>query len=294
MNKLKHIFVFLLGISQMSFSQITYNESRTFDLEYRISGGYSYLNSSFNNTKEIGGEGLSVGLNGEWTFNANWITQIGGEFSYFNSSISPFNFTEQRNLIDTEGDNFTINYAYSQFSQIQHLGYINLPIGVGYKTNTFYAIAGIKVGFPVYSKYATIIKNLTTDGDYPQFIDNFENMPNHYFISERKDFRDDFSYNKNIVAFARIGHQFDLRSSNPLIRKTFRIGFFANFGLSNLQKYSDIIPLISYGENPVNIHANNMIYTNHSLKNTLHSTIIGIELAFLIRQNTVYRCNCKK
>ncbi|GHT10639.1 hypothetical protein AGMMS4956_02340 [Bacteroidia bacterium] len=254
--------------------------------------GYSALMTNMNHTSPLGfvgglaGIGYGIGFGGPLSFH------IGAEFALLTSSTRPFAFTQTRDAIDTEGMAFEMIYQYKSYREYQQAPYVNIPISVDYSYKKFYCALGAKVGLPLsWQAYAKTSGNLKTTGHYNQFIEDFEEMPNHYFLTSKVTDQNTLVMGINAIVHGEIGYNIDLESRREY-SKTLRIAFFADYGINNIVKNDPTQSLVEYNTHPMRMHFNSLLTTND---NRVNSVMGGIKVTFIFTQHIVdCYCNTKK
>lgn len=270
-----------------------------------IAPGYSTFINSTKNSSNLGFIGINIGAAYELTFAQNWNFSCGAEYSSLNSSLKIKPFATERAMIDTQGDEFTMQYYFKNYKEYQFSNSINIPITFGYISNVqyipgffvqkifaqqgFYANLGIKISFIFNSFYHTTVRPMTTKGIYEKFIDPFEKMPNHYLtdVNIKQTTPADLSTINGIIT-AEIGYNFIA----PDNKTALRIGIFCDYGILNLiKKKSYGKDLFVYSqENPLDIHFNSALQSTLNSKNYANSMMIGIKGTIYLKLKSTCRC----
>jgi len=247
--------------------------------------GYSAFLTTWNSFKTNGNAGSGVGLGYQITAWNHFNFSIGIEYLSLNSSTRPSNFIIYKNLVDTEGDEYIMEYKLHKFVQTDKTHNLFIPIYFGFKTDLkkldFFVQAGGKIGYMFAANYTSKIETFRTIGIYDRYIDPFENMPNHYFDTKKYSKTGDLGFNK---LQAVVSLELGLEIPSVISKHTLRIGFFADYGLTNrqtaaMQKKSN--ELIVFETIPNKINMNNLYETNYKKSAFTNSIFVGVKIAFL-------------
>ena len=249
------------------------------------SAGYSTFFTKWDSFKNTGNLGAGVGFGYNLLIRDHLIFSTGIEYLSLNSSIRPSNLIIYKDLIDTEGDEYIMEYTLQKFVQLDKTHNLFVPIYLGFKTDlsrlNFYFLAGGKIGYMLASNSLTKIVSYTTIGIYDRFIEPFQNMPNHFFDTKKyyKNIALDFNKLQAVVA-VELGIELPSGvSSNAL-----RISLFADYGVLNrqtskMQQTKD--ELITFQEIPNDVIVTNLYNTNLKSSPTTSSFFIGAKVTFL-------------
>lgn len=254
--------------------------------------GYSRLSAKLAATVPLGYAGGSAGVGYSFAFNPSWSVNAGVELARLSSSTKAYTFDDSQEREDSEGMTFTMQYRYHRYKEYQHAHYLNLPLSLGYTYQKFYALAGAKVGLQLQSSYRVKINPLETSGSYPQFIGDFEDMPNHYFSSKPREEKGSITLGANLMASVEAGVNLVQREQKNI----WRLALFCDYGLINIHSGASSKNLIEYdNNNPLNIHANSLLYSNQNKGESIKSLMVGVKVTRLLIGKPIsrrYRCNC--
>lgn len=275
------------------------------------------MHTGIKNVTPFGGAGGILGLGYGYQY-GNFIMQAGVEFDYKGSysKVKDFNIQAgemvdantglsieygtritadmnpiaQGGFYDTEGDRFVMLYKFKKYKDFYHIGYLNIPLLFGGKFGKFYFLAGGKFGINIFAMARTSASHSAT-AYYPQFIDVFGDMDDHFLVTEYKSggnthFNGKLSY--NVSASLELG---------ITLGKT-RIAFFADYGLLNIGKNyvstentnGDFIhipatdPIYTGNIDPNTIHYNSILTSNQSSSGKIHPLMAGIKLTVLLQK----------
>lgn len=145
--------------------------------------GYSNFLHKFTDTKAQGNGGVGLGGGYELRKDA-FLFHTGIEFTFLNSSNKLNNLDFDTDMQDTENDHLVWHGKYIRYKETQHAGYVEVPVMFGGQWKPWYFLVGAKGGINLYGTYCTRGK-LNTTGTYDRYIDDFHDMPPHYFTDTK-------------------------------------------------------------------------------------------------------------
>jgi hypothetical protein len=248
--------------------------------------GYSTFFTKWNSFNNTGNFGSGVGFGFNFLLKEHFIISTGVEYLSLNSSVRPTNLIIYKYLVDTEDDEYTMEYALQRFVQLDRTHNIFIPIYFGYKTNLrnldFYVVGGGKVGYMFASNSVTKIPAFTTIGIYDRFIEPFKDMPNHYFDTKKY-------YSTSALNFSRlqavVSLEFGVEFPSVFAGNALRIGIFADYGVINqqtkkMQKQNK--ELISFEAIPNDIRISNLYETTYKSSSNTSSFFSGVKITLLL------------
>jgi hypothetical protein len=180
----------------------------------------------------LSGYGAGLGVGYEFHYNA-FIAKIGAEGNYWDAGYAPKDIYVEADVMDTEGEPYLGKFDLRNNSDRYQLGYVNFPLFVGFHlSNKLYFLVGAKYGLNVYGQ-SNVKSQVRSVAAYPQFIDEFGNMPNHYLYTVDRKKSLPITFENNLAASAEFG--FYLTPSYNMNR-TYRIAVFADYGFLNIHK----------------------------------------------------------
>ena len=286
-KKANHFLVFILCISNFFLlSQPLHAQNNKHSMMLWCDIGYSTFLTKWDSFKNTGNIGSGIGLGYHITAHKHFIFSVGVEYLSLNSSIRPANLIMYKNLIDTEQDEYIMEYELKKFVQLDKTHNIFLPIYFGYRTDlralNFYVQAGGKIGYMFTANYSSKIASYKTIGIYNRFIEPFEDMPNHYFDTKKYYKTDALNLNKlQVIGSLELG----LEISSVIADNAMRISFFADYGVLNrqsleMQKFSN--ELIVFETIPNDINVNSLYETNHKKSTNTNSLFVGVKVTLLL------------
>jgi hypothetical protein len=263
--------------------------------------GYSTLRMNIQSADVKGGLGALAGIGYELDFMNNFQMGIGAEWYYINNSATADNFSIERNFLDTHSKPFTMIYEYTRYKEQQAVHYINLFPHFTYYNKKYYVQAGLKAGLN-FKSYYNIQTNQRTTADYPQYVDDFEDMPNHFLDNSAISQRYPISFSINVAASIEAGvYIYTKQGGSPrslgaiggVSPFRLRVGAFLDYGLINITRRTDRT-LIEYNNaaNPLEITAGSIVESTRNSSGQAHTFMAGIKLTALIMLQSVRRCKC--
>lgn len=227
--KIRHVLLFGMFLSSMFCCRIVAQYPHHLLLWGGV--GYAGLTNDVADMHNVGGLGTDLGIGYEWQ-HKKLLLHTGVGFQYFGPAWKKDNFIFEQDRVDSESQVYTARYYFQENRERIHLGYINIPLMIGMNIKRFYFLAGGKVGLNVYGK--SRMDNVTVStGDYGEFIDDFENMPNHGF--DEYVFESDYpvSLNVNLALGAEAGITFKPEETDS--RLSYRVALWGDYGVLNVQ-----------------------------------------------------------
>lgn len=179
-------------------------------------GGYTNFLHKFTDVKALGSGG--VGFGGGYQFRKDAFLMVTGleitSLNTFNKvnalSFDDITFKDS----DPFGQQITYHVDYEKYKERQHAGYVQIPLlfGAQFRTSSIpiYFLVGAKAGVNLFSTYGVHVRVRTT-ATYERYIDDFVDMPNHYYTTTNMH-NGDVTHNDKIklglpqvVASAEIG-----------------------------------------------------------------------------------------
>ncbi|GHV34073.1 hypothetical protein FACS1894178_0870 [Bacteroidia bacterium] len=135
---------------------------------------------------------------------------------------------------DTEGEQFAMLYKFSKYKDLYSIGYVNFPLLFGGKFGSFYFMLGGKFGINLLATAKTTARH-SAIAAYPQFMDAFGNMGEHFLLNDANSSDNtnfSFKLGFNVAASAEIGYTFPLHEKKS--GSQLRIALFADYGVLNI------------------------------------------------------------
>lgn len=198
-----------------------------------MNAGYGLLGGWWDGMKVPGGfaGGLHIGY--EYREGRFWFGG-GGEFEYFSSLCSSDISVPDVYFKDTRELAGKMKYTmHSQRDEMQNWGMARVYIMAGYWSGNnnkdgFYVGGGLKIGSKFDLHNSTRVK-YSTSAEYDRYIDDYEDMPNHYYTNN--DVKDTVSFGTmlSLSIEGEIGWDLKVDRCNKL-----KVAFFVETGLNNI------------------------------------------------------------
>ncbi len=297
-HKLLFALCLMIGLQFSIHAQTTHN------IYLSAEGGYSsfLLKDAPDFTTSSGwGSGFEAG----YELNVNsFVLKLGAECTFLNAGLDLGDFTQEFALIDDDNPNqpYTGNYTFSGNSDSYSFANLNVPLMVGFRVRSFYLLAGGKVSFNLYTHSKTTTTVLST-GTYPDFIDDFEDMPNHSF-GETKEVH---KFSGNFPGNAYLSGELGFYLNDKLPKRTkyrrapsgnktkFRIAAFADYGLKNLHENTKNESLLLDGGgsvSPFRPYLNSFIRSENMHGSKINNLFVGLRFTVLFSFEKVQDCGC--
>lgn len=231
MNKNK--IIIFIGLIILFSNHLLVAQDTKHSILFSGSGGYSSLMTNADNFSSVGNVGFGVGAGYEFHYK-KFRVQTGVEFTYLNSGLTLADFSQDKNLIDSEGDSYIGHLKFMNNQESYKLGNVNFPLMFGTQFGKMYLLAGAKVGINLLG--TSVMKTtIATTATYPQFIDDFENMPNHLFTqtTEQAEYPVKLELNCSLSGEAGIYLGGGGNAVNES-KAAYRLSFFFDYGLLNV------------------------------------------------------------
>lgn len=201
-------------------------------------------------------------------------------------------FTYSFPAVDTEGDELSYNIVANNRKDSYTNTSVQVPLMLGGQFNRFFFLLGAKLDMSVVC--ATRVKTeISTKGDYPQFMDPFEHMPEHgFYDNELFNRKGKISFAPNVMASAEIGWRLGLIAHGtgydvPKPKTIYRLSLFADYGLLDLHKREYREPFTwqdaVIDANVIdNIGMNDVLSTSVAHK-AVNNLMVGIKFTVLFR-----------
>jgi hypothetical protein len=255
--------------------------------------GYYSLLENMEDVRTRGGAGGALGLGYEMRYNNFWFG-LGLDFQYGSSTMTTAGYNVDRELIDTQGKHVNFHYEVQSYTDTQHDFRIGLPILFGFYTNGIYGGAGIKFSLAPYTATTPTIHYRTTGG-YEKYIDDFEDMPNHFYTEYTMKGRSVVEIRPQAHVIAELGYDIlnKERMSAYALCSVLKVALYAEYGLNSCMK-GTMHEADTYDVDPVNPTILNprSYYANKDLRNArIVPLFVGIKVTFMLRIKTA-NCRC--
>lgn len=267
--------------------------------------GYSSLKYRTDQLRTIGNGGTTVGVGYELQSSGGFVFSLGASFDAINSTTRHLPFVNDRLLADTDGlpdgtpwyDTVMFHTAFQHFRETQMLGYVAVPLMLGARFERFTILVGGKVAFPLYANYTTRSR-ITTTGTYQWFDEDFHDMDNHFYVSNKRLKNNgplQTAMNVDVVLQAYLDCTPNRWKSTQL-----HVGAFFDYGVMNISREQQQQPLITYHEDPLDITFVSQLQSDILNKKNISPLMVGISAKLLFELGTTSggggkphrHCNC--
>ena len=192
----------------------------------------------------------------------------------------------------------TYHYALDKWYDDQMGVYVNIPFMLGFNIKGFYMGVGAKAGMNLWGSTSAKLK-YTTSATYDRFMEDFVDMPNHYYTEYvSKSGSHPVSFKPNVAAIFEIGYDvLNIPQGKKQIPLVLKLGAYAEYGFMNVFNKVQTQPTFTYdGTDPSIIHimpyylGDRYLYQqNAPVVNPFH---IGVKAALLFQLPVPQKCHC--
>jgi len=202
--------------------------------------GYAGWLTSMDGAKLFSGAAPSFGV-GYRLFSNNFILQTGveGQYIWMKGSIPEIRRQELMNDNDIPNEQFLMSIHMYNYTDVNMMVNVHVPLLVGYENGRFYALGGIKAGMNVLAK-AVSSATMTTTADYEPYIGMMEDLPNHGIgtapvTSGEQNFRMGLNLTMHLEAGARLD-KFKRYKAFHIRNHPYRVylGAYLEYGMANV------------------------------------------------------------
>ena len=247
-------------------------------------GGYSNI---FQNSDEINSRGrFAYGFGIGYEFHRrSFILQTGVEFQDLRGNLQLNNRTHViPNLIDDEGHIFDGNFHFLDNNDRYSLGYLNIPLMLGFQWQRFYFLVGGKVGLNLFGRSNTESLMNPTRSYHMLIPGEIGNMPSQGLYPRTVNFSSDVAMGLNYMVSAEVGRVF---RPNPErnSRFTYRLAIFADYGLANIHSNprSEYWVLHTAPEPVFSPVLNSLVHTSLLENKALSTLFVGVRFTVLFQ-----------
>lgn len=258
------------------------------------SGGYFTLLESIDEIKTKGGAAGLFGIGYEFRFRHFYLaTGVDVQYGVSTLTMAPFDVHAQ--ILDTQGKPVNYHYHIEGYTDRQKDFRFGIPLMLGFYTNSVYLGVGAKFAYaPQTISYPTI--TYQTYGSYEQYIEDFENMPNHFYTTYTTTGRNEVKMHPQGYVIAELGYDIlnKERQSNYALCSVLKIALYAEYGLNSCMTGAKFDQQ-SYEVNETNPSLLNVdaYYACHDLsRKRVVPFYVGVKVSFLLRIRTA-NCQCE-
>ena len=299
-KRILNIIFLLLFVTTAMFGQVRRHRVNRDTRHYfysNITPAYSIIFDDFENTQEKGGFGSIVGLGYSFMLPYFWL-EIGAEMQSLSSYMTIIDDLSDKRVRDTEGDEVTYHYNKDLWYDRQDLLYVGVPLMLGYRYYKGFSIGvGFKYSFNVFGESRNRLR-YSISSTYSDYIEDFENMPNHfcgdYDMFVRRDITRKVMDHKGAVCLEAGYVVYDNHKNYTSIRNRhvlFRLSGYFEYGLSQLMRNYEVHEM--YTLNPANPAEliNNPYYLSTSTRSKRTVPfVVGVRWTYTLATITCRTC----
>jgi len=254
--------------------------------------GYASLLNKSDMVKPWLGFSPSVGVGYRYVYKG-FIVQVGieGQYAYQTSRVD--DWSTSLPMLDTEGDPFDLLLTMKKYRDVTQAVHLKLPVSVGYEYKKFYFMVGASAGMNVWTS-AKASSKVDAKGQYADFIDPFEDMPNHQ-LQNNQDVKSS-SYrvkwnNPSVNIHGEIGGRLDKFTSETGFDEyahKYRIylAAFFDYGLLNIHSNTSDYSIFRYYQNPgqpLSYEVMPMMMSKQMNNVAINPLVVGIKATVLLQ-----------
>ncbi|MCM1034345.1 MAG: hypothetical protein NC038_02125 [Paludibacter sp.] len=257
--------------------------------------GESSLLTDFQGTLSGSSMGVGAGVGFGYELQANhFLFTVGVSANVAHSAFDLSGAEYAFEAIDTESDPLTYIVSADNRKDMYTNTSVQIPLMLGGQFNRFFFLLGAKVDLSAYCA-SKVKAEISTKGDYPQFIDPFEHMPEHGFYDNATFVnKGKVTFNPNVMASAEIGWRLGeiARGTGydvPNPKTIYRLSLFADYGLLDLHRrgyaepftWKEDMPVID--ENTVNQMKMTDVLSTSVAAKAVNNLMVGVKFTVLFR-----------
>ncbi len=252
-------------------------------------GGYSGLLNAYDNNQFVGGGGGLLGVGYEYRYD-HFILDAGAEFRMF-SSLDKITFPSIYHVaMMADGYSQTMNYEFAAPFKENHLvGQVMVPLLLGGRWDSWYFLAGAKVGYSVLGNFSQKGSYTTTITDHDAMDPNWRNIDHGTVTDKPYAFKGKTGYGLDVVASAEIGVNINGLLGEEWNNKNnarkhpihLRAALFADYGVLSMGQAPQG-PMAAVDETGVSTRS---LHVSNWAKGNLNSLLVGIKFTALLQMN---------
>ena len=292
----KRIVFYLLLLVVGSMQAEVWKQTNVWTKHYlALSGEVGYF-SLLENMPEVttrGGASGALGIGYEMRYQSFWVG-AGLDVQYNNSTMTTAGSQVDRAIYDTQGKPVHLHYDVEGYTDTQHDFRVGLPVLVGFCTNGIYGGVGARVSIAPMC-FSTPSVTYKTYGAYEQYIDPFEDMPNHFYTEYTTRGRSELRLVPQVSVVAELGYDILNKERMSAYAKcsVLKIAVFAEYGLNSCMRgvktESDLYTVDS--TNPIYLIPDSYYATKDLRTHRIVPLFVGVKLTYMLRIKTA-NCHC--
>lgn len=223
---------------------------------------------------------------------------VGINVSHSAFSLNPYASTLP-DQTDSEGDKFNYIFTLNDRQDAYTNTSLQIPLLLGAQLNRFYFLVGVKLdaSLLVNTRVSTVI---SSEGEYPMFIDPFTGMPEHMFFNDYVlEQKGKVDFKTNVMASAEIGWRLGHIDNStgfdvPKPKTLYRIGLFADYGIFDVHYRSNkpavVLPETFNAENMTSDMAVNDILSTSQAQKIVNNLLVGVKFTVLFQLPEPKKC----
>ena len=260
---------------------------------FSVRGGYSALLEKFDDITTQGG--CQFGVGGGYEYRYSWFyLSAGVDISYWSSNATTISYQFDRRMYDTQGKLMTYHYELDPSREHSYGFTAAVPFIVGVNYRGFYCGVGAIVGYHLLSMNQ-VTRPYTTSATYEQYIEDFTDMPNHYYANYIATNKEKLDLHFPVNLTAEIGYDvlYGYSYSSYSRDRVLKIGAYVEYSMVNaFRNKSDGSVFEINPEHPTQL----LVYSYYRNKATTTNRVVplsvGVKLTIMLRMPT-RSCRCK-
>lgn len=295
-----YIVFLLLFFSTTMMSQVRRHRANRDTRHYfysNITPGYSIIFDDFENTKAYGGFGSIVGLGYSFVAPYFWL-EVGAEMQSLSSYMSITDELSDKRIMDTEGDEVVYHYNKDVWYDCQDLLYVGVPVMFGYRHYKGFSIGvGFKCSFNVLADARNRLR-YSISATYNDYIEDFEDMPNHFYgdydIYVRKGISDKVVRQKGAVCLEAGYVVYDNGKNYRSVRNRhvlFKLSGYLECGVNNVMSNRETRELYTLNlSNPAELTTKPYYLSNSTRSKRTLPFMVGVRWTYTLATITCRTC----
>ena len=255
-------------------------------------GYFSFL-ENIPDVRTRGGASGALGIGYEMRYNNFWFG-LGVDLQYAASTMTTGGYSIDRTVYDTQGKILQYHYDVHSYTDTQHNLRVGIPLLLGFYTNGIYGGAGLRVSFAPYS-FSSPSMTYKTRGSYDLYIEDFEDMPNHFYTEYTTHGRSNIQILPQASVIAELGYDIlnKERMSAYALCSVLKIAVFAEYGLNScMQGTKDESDVYRVNATNPSLLEPASYYANKDLRAyRIVPLFVGVKVTFMLRIKTA-DCRC--
>ena len=285
-------------VRKITKNNAMFKSKKTVDMRHygwaSIEGGYHLLQEDFDDLNTLGGSAVHFGTGYEFQLHGIY-TSIGVDFNLWTSSATtqPYNFDQR--MYDTQGKLMTYHFKISESIERSSGVIAAFPIMIGYSFQGIHIGGGVSFGYNLSAK-SRVKREYVTSATYPQYIEDFTNMPNHFYTNYESTNTEKLAMKTPINILGEIGYNV-LRSNKyqkyqNMQSTILKVGAFIEYGLCNVFKNELDGALVEPNpEHPTQLNLHPYYNNKSTTEHNIFPISAGIKVTYMMRIPTK-NCNC--